>query len=392
MEVRPLHCFVLPFLVSSFEFCFLTLPHFFVLLFDLFWIGSTMALTSTVFFQASVFNSDLSNWNTAKVTDIMQSSTSTARLGASGPCFCHRMFSDIFFFFQFFFDFFPIFFGSFTLLPVFSGSGFKRTMCGGQWSRAFPSSWNDPTPSSSGTNGRYGCCDAGTYMASPELNPFVKANACQNCPSSAYNPKENARLNCVPTCAVTDGSAANTGSCVCGTSDCTASSGLFCLASVDKCAKVAACAVSDASAANDNACTCGTNDCTASTGLFCQLKYCATGPFGTNPLPNGDGSTGNLGTGLRKVVSDWISGGAAKNTVLVTYGPIEDWNVASVTSLKRVFYHKGSFNADLSKWNTAAVTTMYGSTSTALLCASVRCFCYRILSSHPSPFLRSSSS
>ena len=29
---------------------------------------------------------------------------------------------------------------------------------------------------------RYGCCDAGTYMAQPELNPFVKANACQNCP------------------------------------------------------------------------------------------------------------------------------------------------------------------------------------------------------------------
>ena len=253
------------------------------------------------------------------------------------------------------------------LLPVFSSSGFKRTMCGGQWSRVFSSS--------SGTNGRYGCCDAGTYMVSPEMNPFVKANACQNCPSSAYNPKENARLNCVlPTCAVINGSAANTGSCACGTSDCTASSGLFCWASVDKCAKVAACAVSDASAANDNACTCGTSDCTASIGLFCKSNYCATGPFGSESLPNSDGSLSDPGTGLRKVVSDWISGGVAKDMVLTTYGPIEDWNVASVTNLRNVFNRKGTFNADLSKWNTAAVTSMSGSASTALLCCSVPYF------------------
>ena len=274
---------------------------------------------------------------------------------------------------------------------MFHNSGFTRTLCGGAW-ESLTGEYSAFLNRGSST-ARYGCCDAGTYMASPELNPFAKANACQNCPSAAYNPNENARLNCVlPTCAVTDGSAANTGSCVCGTRDCTASSGLFCLASVDKCAKVAACAVSDASAANDNACTCGTSDCTASTGLFCQLNYCATVPFGSDPLPNGDGSTSNPGTGLRKVVSDWISGGAAKNTVLVTYGPIEDWNVASVTSLKYVFFNKQMFNADLSKWNTAKVTDMESSTSTPLLCASVRCFFLRILCSHPSPFLRSSSS
>ena len=115
--------------------------------------------------------------------------------------------------------------------------------------------------------------------------------------------------------------------------------------------------------------------------------------FAFDALPNGDGSGGNggAGTGLRKVVSDWISGGAAKNTVLATYGPIEDWNVASVTSLKYVFFNKQMFNADLSKWNTAKVTSMYQSTSTLLLCASVPCFFLRILFSHPSPFLRSSS-
>ena len=117
--------------------------------------------------------------------------------------------------------------------------------------------------------------------------------------------------------------------------------------------------------------------------------------FAFDPLPNGDGSYGSypnyIGTGLNKVVSDWISGGTAKNTVLATYGPIEDWNVASVTSLKYVFTGKETFNADLSKWNTAKVTTMLQSTSTAHLCFSVPCFFFRILFSHTSPFLRSSS-
>ena len=86
-----------------------------------------------------------------------------------------------------------------------------------------------------------------------------------------------------------------------------------------------------------------------------------------DPLPNGDGSSGTPGTGLRKVVSDWNSGGTAKNTVLTTYGPIEEWNVASVNSLNNVFYQKQTFNADLSKWDTAAVTNMQNSTSTPVL-------------------------
>jgi len=203
-----------------------------------------------------------------------------------------------------------IFFFQKSLLPVFGGSSaFKRTLCGGKWSLYFTS----PT----GPNGRYGCCDAGTYMAFPELNPFVKANACQNCPSPSSNPNENARLNCVPPCAVTNGSMVN-----------------------------------------GNDCVCGTGTCTASTGLFCKLNYCATGPFGSNALPNGDGSTSDPGTGLRKVVSDWISGGATKNTVLTTYGPIEDWNVSHVTSLAYLFYNMNTGNPDISKWNAGAVTDM----------------------------------
>jgi surface protein len=81
-------------------------------------------------------------------------------------------------------------------------------------------------------------------------------------------------------------------------------------------------------------------------------------------LPNGDGSnsaTGNPNT-LRKAVSDWIAAeGASSSTVYITYGPIEEWDVSDVTNMAWVFYNFGSFNADLSKWDTGKVTDMTGS-------------------------------
>ena len=90
-------------------------------------------------------------------------------------------------------------------------------------------------------------------------------------------------------------------------------------------------------------------------------------------LPNGDGSnsaTGNAGT-LRRAVSDWIAGGASKSTVVATYGSIEDWDVSEVTNMKYVFYNFRNFNADLSKWNTGAVTRMDYSKCTLSLPLSV---------------------
>jgi surface protein len=91
------------------------------------------------------------------------------------------------------------------------------------------------------------------------------------------------------------------------------------------------------------------------------------GVEGFSKLPNGDGETAvNAGT-LRGAVSDWIAGETLKSTVVATYGPIEDWDVSEVTNMKFVFYQFGSFNADLSKWNTGAVTTMEGSKCTLSL-------------------------
>jgi hypothetical protein len=55
-------------------------------------------------------------------------------------------------------------------------------------------------------NGRYGCCDAGSYMANPELNPFNKTNACQNCSSGTTTFGMNDELSCTIVCvSVIDG-------------------------------------------------------------------------------------------------------------------------------------------------------------------------------------------
>ena len=105
-----------------------------------------------------------------------------------------------------------------------------------------------------------------------------------------------------------------------------------------------------------------------STLAVAALVVCGLGGVeGYAKLPNGDGAdsaTGTAGT-LRRAVSDWIAaGGASSSTVVATYGPIEDWDVSEVTNMKYVFNYFRAFNADLSKWNTGAVTSMYASKCT----------------------------
>ena len=96
-------------------------------------------------------------------------------------------------------------------------------------------------------------------------------------------------------------------------------------------------------------------------------------------LPNGDGAHSADAGGLRGVLSDWIAGGTSKSTVVSKYGPIEDWDVSEVTNMAWVFYGYGSvntltfgsFNADLSKWNTGAVKTMLACKCTRVLSVSL---------------------
>ena len=62
--------------------------------------------------------------------------------------------------------------------------------------------------------------------------------------------------------------------------------------------------------------------------------------------------------GIRKAVDDYIAGSTG------SYGPIEDWDTSLVTDMSATFQGKSSFNADISKWITGAVTTMEDSKCT----------------------------
>jgi surface protein len=206
-------------------------------------------------------------------------------------------------------------------------------------------------------------------MSNPELNPFVEANACSTCPSNQFatTTSDNDDLSC---CATVAG-----GTCTACTSavasGCTAVSCNTDKVNIDYDA-TNGCEVSCAAVTVTNG-TC--TACTSAVASGCTAVSCNTGKANidndaTNgceidSVPNGDGSslsTGNPGT-LRRVVSDWIAGGALKDTVVAKYGEIENWGTSEVTDLGFVFYWKSSFNADISKWDVSRVTNLWGSTS-----------------------------
>ena len=102
--------------------------------------------------------------------------------------------------------------------------------------------------------------------------------------------------------------------------------------------------------------------------LYVLLLCLPLNVMGYDPLPNGDASYSVPGTGLRKVVYDWIAGGSAKDDVVAKYGEIENWGTSEVTNLAYVFYDQSTFNADISKWVVSSVTNLQGSTSSLANC------------------------
>ena len=75
---------------------------------------------------------------------------------------------------------------------------------------------------------------------------------------------------------------------------------------------------------------------------------------------------------IQSVVDDWCGTDASKKTAVQTaHGSIEDWDVSRITNMNKLFQSKSSFNADLSKWSTGAVTRMDSSKCTRSLSLSV---------------------
>ena len=186
---------------------------------------------------------------------------------------------------------------------MFKNSGFTRTLCGGTWESL--TGYKSAFHALGSNTARLGCCPINSFMSNPFV-AFSEADSCTACPTNALTTIANDDITCT-----------------------------------------------------NNVCPTG-------------MVYLDTFYGCVKKLPNGDGSnsvTGNAGT-LRRAVSDWIDGGTSKSTVVATYGPIEDWDVSEVTNMKYVFYGYnlastfGSFNADLSNWNTGAVTSMKASKCT----------------------------
>ena len=208
-------------------------------------------------------------------------------------------------------------------------------------------------------------------MSSPELNPFVEANACSTCPSNQFaTTSHNDDLSCCAT--VVDGTCT-----ACTSADASGCTAVTCATNkfnnndnaADGCEAVYACAT-----VTGGTCTaCTTADASRCTAVTCNAGTVnadndATNGCEVDSVPNGDGSSSVFGTGLRKVVSDWIAGGTLKDAVVAKYGEIENWSTSEVTNLAYVFYGKSSFNADISKWVVSSVTNLQQSKSFLAKC------------------------
>ncbi len=73
----------------------------------------------------------------------------------------------------------------------------------------------------------------------------------------------------------------------------------------------------------------------------------------------------NIGTAATAWLTDPV-------TATTTYGPIADWNTATVTTMANLFYERWTFNGDISRWNIASVSSM-NHVRLASVCAAYSC-------------------
>ena len=61
---------------------------------------------------------------------------------------------------------------------------------------------------------------------------------------------------------------------------------------------------------------------------------------------------------IKRVVKDYLTGGARKQRIVQKYGDISQWDVSNVTNIKLLFWNQSSFNQPLNGWNVSNVTDM----------------------------------
>ena len=189
---------------------------------------------------------------------------------------------------------------------MFIQSGFKRTLCGSKW-ETYESSWVTSTA-------RYGCCLANRYMSSPEgTGTFNEVNSCSACPAGTHVSSLTSDPNDETSC-----------DCVVGSFD---------------------------DPTNTGCQLCASGKCSAAGSVTCAT--CSKMPDGCLGKNQGDRDCD-----LRIAVDELIALNADGSGTHPTYGPVAEWDMSLVTDLRHAFRSKGSFNGDISKWQTQKVTTL----------------------------------
>ena len=273
---------------------------------------------------------------------------------------------------------------------MFYNSGFKRTLCGSKWN-TLKDQWAGARlgDKESKSTARYGCCPAKKYMSSPFIT-FSIDNSCSSCPSefpTNVTTADNDEISCNGKCPASMYYSISLGCQFCqpGKYNDVASGDTLCkdcisekysIAGQSSCEyKVNTCPKGSYSSGTAACLLCAAgrfNDALAQTSeSVCQL--CAIGTCSVEgsaacstcaKMP--DGCKGKVWTDrdcdLRKAVDEMSADGSVEiyqPRYRLTYGPMKDWDISLVTDLKFAFYEKGSFNGDISKWQTQKVTTLW---------------------------------
>lgn len=95
------------------------------------------------------------------------------------------------------------------------------------------------------------------------------------------------------------------------------------------------------------------------------IRY-GSGDSGSGDSGSGDSGSGDSGSSnlqpltdstIGQAVTDWMAGGATKDTVIATYGSIGAWDTSQVTNMQDLF-RDTTFNEDITNWDVSNVTNL----------------------------------